>query len=58
MMLDIFAKVQEIWSMYFFLTCATGFKWIELMQAVAGQYDEHLSVDQIQNLSVNEKSKT
>lgn len=45
--------------MYFFLTCcAAGFKWIELMQAVAGQYDEHLSVDQIQNLSVNEKLKT
>ena len=58
MMLDIFAKVQEIWSMYFFLTCAAGFKWIELMEAVAGQYDEHLSVDQIQNLSVNEKLKT
>ena len=58
MMLDIFAKVQEIWSMYLFLTCAAGLKWIELMQAVAGQYDEHLSVDQIQNLSVNEKLKS
>lgn len=44
--------------MYLFLTCAAGFKWIELMQAVAGQYDEHLSVDQIQNLSVNEKLKS
>ena len=51
MLLDVLAKTMQFGVQTFFLTCsAAEFHWNEIIQVVAGQYEEALTNEQINAL--------
>ena len=58
MLLDVLAKVRQFGTPTFFLTwSAAEFKWPEVIQVVARRYGETLTVEDIENMSWNDKLK-